>query len=54
MRAVLTYHSVDPSGSAISIDEHELRQHIRFFASRRVQVVPLEWLHKVPSFADKR
>ncbi|MCC6406282.1 MAG: polysaccharide deacetylase family protein [Planctomycetes bacterium] len=52
MRGILTYHSVDPSGSAISISEHELRQHIRFFASRRVQIVPLEWLHKVPADRD--
>jgi peptidoglycan/xylan/chitin deacetylase (PgdA/CDA1 family) len=48
MRAILTYHSVDASGSPISIGEHELRAHIKFFASRSVQVVPLEWLHKVP------
>jgi peptidoglycan/xylan/chitin deacetylase (PgdA/CDA1 family) len=52
MRAVLTYHSVDPSGSPISIGERELRDHIRFFASRRVQIVPLEWLHKVPTDKD--
>lgn len=52
MRGILTYHSIDPSGSPISVGEHELRQHIRFFASRAVQVVPLEWLHKVPADRD--
>lgn len=52
MRGILTYHSIDPSGSPISISEKELRNHIRFFASRRVQIVPLEWLHKVPADKD--
>lgn len=49
MRAILTYHSIDPSGSPISISEGQLRNHIKWFASREVQVVPLEWIHKVPA-----
>lgn len=49
MRGILTYHSVDPSGSPISIGEGPLRAHLRWLASREVQVVPLEWIHKVPA-----
>lgn len=52
MRAILTYHSIDPSGSPISISEGEFRGHIRWMASRAVQVVPLEWIHKVPPERD--
>ena len=49
MRGILTYHSVDNSGSPISIGEHSLRSHLKWLASREVQVVPLEWIHKVPA-----
>ena len=28
MRAVITYHSIDPSGSAISISETDFRRHV--------------------------
>ncbi len=41
MRAILTYHSVDSSGSAISVSEEQFRAHVRFLASGRVSVVPL-------------
>ena len=44
MRAILTYHSVDGSGSAISIDEAAFRAHVRWLASGAVRVVPLETL----------
>lgn len=44
MRAVLTYHSIDPSGSAISISEAEFRRHIEWLASGQVRVVPLSAL----------
>jgi len=42
MRAILTYHSVDPSGSAISIGEAQLAAHVQWLASGAVRVVPLE------------
>ncbi|HYN80289.1 MAG TPA: polysaccharide deacetylase family protein [Gemmatimonadaceae bacterium] len=42
MRAVITYHSIDPSNSAISISEAEFRRHIQWLASGSVPVVPLE------------
>jgi peptidoglycan/xylan/chitin deacetylase (PgdA/CDA1 family) len=44
MRAILTYHSIDASGSPISIDEEAFARHVDFLASGRVQVVPLEQL----------
>ena len=33
MRGILTYHSVDPSGSPISIDEKAFRAHVAWLAS---------------------
>lgn len=42
MRAVLTYHSIDSSGSAISISEGDFRRHVTWLASGRVRVVPLD------------
>jgi peptidoglycan/xylan/chitin deacetylase (PgdA/CDA1 family) len=44
MRAILTYHSVDASGSAISIAEAEFRAHVQWLASGAVPVVSLEQL----------
>ena len=44
MRAVITYHSIDPSASAISISETEFRRHVDWLASGRVPVVSLETL----------
>lgn len=44
MRAVLMYHSIDPSGSPISVSRDAFREHIAFFASGAVDVVPLETL----------
>ena len=41
MRAILTYHSVDPSGSPISVDEASFRRHVAWLASGAVRVVPL-------------
>lgn len=41
MRAVLTYHSIDPSGSAVSVDRGAFRRHVAFLASGRVRVLPL-------------
>jgi peptidoglycan/xylan/chitin deacetylase (PgdA/CDA1 family) len=44
MRAILTYHSVDDSGSPISIDEPAFARHVDFLASGRVRVLTLEEL----------
>ncbi len=41
MRAVLTYHSVDSSGSAISVSESAFREHVAWLSSGGVRVVPL-------------
>jgi len=44
VRAIFTYHSIDSSGSAISVAEPDFRRHIRWFASGGVRVVALEEL----------
>ncbi len=44
MRAILTYHSIDPSGSPISIDAAAFERHVEFLSSGRVRVLPLEEL----------
>ena len=41
MRAILTYHSIDDSGSAISVDASAFRAHVAFLASGRVRVTDL-------------
>lgn len=48
MRAILTYHSIDPSGSPISLDESAFARHVEFLASGAVRVVPLEDLAGLP------
>ena len=42
MRAILTYHSIDRSGSPISVDPDVFEEHAAFLTSERVRVVPLE------------
>lgn len=49
VRAILTYHSLDDSGSAISLEPAVFRAHMRFLASGAVRVVPLRELCSVPS-----
>jgi peptidoglycan/xylan/chitin deacetylase (PgdA/CDA1 family) len=49
VRAILTYHSIDNSGSAISMTEATLRSHVKWLASGKVQVTPLEHLPRVPA-----
>jgi peptidoglycan/xylan/chitin deacetylase (PgdA/CDA1 family) len=49
MRAILTYHSIDDSGSPISISEATFREHLRFLTSSAVTVVPL---HELPARPD--
>jgi peptidoglycan/xylan/chitin deacetylase (PgdA/CDA1 family) len=52
MRAILTYHSIDDSASAISVTEEAFRSHVRFLASGRVNVVPIESLPTLPDESD--
>ncbi|MEO6529190.1 MAG: polysaccharide deacetylase family protein [Gemmatimonadaceae bacterium] len=52
MRAILTYHSVDETGSVISIDERTFRRHVAWLSSGRIRVVPLDQLADVPSDED--
>jgi peptidoglycan/xylan/chitin deacetylase (PgdA/CDA1 family) len=42
VRAILTWHSVDPSGSPISVSLEEFRRQVAWLASGAVRVVPLE------------
>lgn len=49
VRGILTYHSIDNSGSVISIDPATFRSHVRWLASGEVHVAPLEHLHTVPA-----
>lgn len=44
MRAVLTYHSIDHTESPISIAPEAFAGHVRWLASGRVRVLPLEAL----------
>ncbi|HUQ19399.1 MAG TPA: polysaccharide deacetylase family protein [Gemmatimonadaceae bacterium] len=45
MRAIITYHSIDSSGSAISTSEQQFRQHASWLARNdKVKVVSLEAL----------
>lgn len=41
MRAILTYHSIDPSGSPISVSPETFDRHVAWLASGRVRVVSL-------------
>ena len=52
MKAILTYHSVDESGSVISIAEQTFRRHVRWLASGRVRVLPLDQLVDAPVDVD--
>ncbi|HEX6249906.1 MAG TPA: polysaccharide deacetylase family protein [Gemmatimonadaceae bacterium] len=48
MRAILTYHSIDDSGSPISIDEAAFRRHVEWLASGAVRVLPLDQILRPP------
>jgi peptidoglycan/xylan/chitin deacetylase (PgdA/CDA1 family) len=52
VRAILTYHSIDPSGSPISLDEGALRRHVAWLGSDRVEVVPLDSILELPPERD--
>jgi len=49
MRAILTYHSIDESGSVISVSESVFRKQIEWLARSEVRVVSLETLMNMPS-----
>jgi peptidoglycan/xylan/chitin deacetylase (PgdA/CDA1 family) len=51
MRAVLTYHSIDDSGSPISVDPDAFERHIRWLVSGNVQVTTLADLAAYPADA---
>jgi peptidoglycan/xylan/chitin deacetylase (PgdA/CDA1 family) len=52
MHAILSYHSVDTARSPLALSEAELRRHLYWLASGKVQCVPLEWLPRVPAERD--
>ena len=44
MRAILMYHSIDPSGSVISVGTDEFRRHADWLAAGHVNVVSIDRL----------
>lgn len=52
MRGIITYHSVDPSGSVISLDQHTFERHVRWLASSHVRTTTIEGLERVPPEED--
>ena len=52
MRAILTYHSIDESQSAISISPDAFRRHVAWLASGAVRVVSLDELMTLPPHED--
>ncbi len=52
MRAILTYHSIDPSGSPISCHPDVFVRHVSWLASRRVRVTTIDELLRLPSETD--
>lgn len=52
MRAILTYHSVDDSGSVISVDERTFTRHVRWLAASHVRVLPLDQLGEASEGED--
>lgn len=52
MKAILTYHSIDDSGSVISTSREVFRRHVAWLASGSVRVVPLETIATLPHDTD--
>jgi peptidoglycan/xylan/chitin deacetylase (PgdA/CDA1 family) len=52
MRAVLTYHSIDDSGSVISVDRHTFRMQMEWLAASGTRVVSLVDLMTLPADAN--
>lgn len=52
MRAILTYHSIDPSGSPVSCHPDAFARHVSWFASGRVRVTTIDELMQLPAGTD--
>lgn len=52
MRAILTYHSIDRSGSAISVSPETFRAHVEWLAASGVRVVSVPELLALPDDAN--
>ena len=52
MRAILTYHSIDSSGSPISLSASTFDRHVRWLRSGRVRVLTVEDLLAAPPADD--
>ena len=52
MKAILTYHSLDDSGSPISVRPETFAGHLKWLASGAVRVTTLEELHGLPADTD--
>lgn len=52
MKGILTYHSIDDTGSVISIDPATFRRHVEWLASGTVKVVPLAAIATLPPDDD--
>ncbi|MBL0161023.1 MAG: polysaccharide deacetylase family protein [Bryobacterales bacterium] len=45
---ILTYHSIDDSGSVISVSPAQFRRHMEILAAKRIRVVPLTEVRDTP------
>jgi peptidoglycan/xylan/chitin deacetylase (PgdA/CDA1 family) len=52
MRAILTYHSIDDSRSAISVTADTFEKHVRWLGSGAVRVTTVDELLKLPEESD--
>jgi len=52
MKAILTYHSIDDSGSVVSIDPATFRSHIEWLSKSGVPVVSLQEMLKLSDDSD--
>ncbi len=52
MRAILTYHSIDTSGSPISCHPDVFAHQVKWFASSRVRVTTVDELTRLPATTD--
>jgi peptidoglycan/xylan/chitin deacetylase (PgdA/CDA1 family) len=52
MKAILTYHSIDTSGSIISVDPSALRRHLAWLRDSSVRVVGIRELLALPAEED--
>ena len=52
MRAILTYHSIDDTGSVISVDEQTFRRHAAWLAAGHLRVVALDEIMELSADED--